>query len=131
MEVALIVGGIVVGLVLIIYGAHRFLLYAEQRGWVYYKHKRAPAGSGALAFLELMKIYRPEIEHVIEERGMRDWTEIGFSSIYYLLKKLEKEGLIAGRLEEVFGGEDEVEVQCPRCGRFWQLSRDALEGGHA
>ena len=45
-----------------------------------------------------------EIEQVIEERGMRDWTEIGFSSIYYLLKKLEKEGLIAGRLEEAARG---------------------------
>ena len=67
MEVALIVGGVVAGLVLLFYGVHRFLLYAEQRGWVYYKHKRAPAGSGAMAFMELMRIYRPEIEHVIEE----------------------------------------------------------------
>ena len=31
-----------------------------------------------------------EIENVIEQRGMRAWTEIGFSSIYYILKKLEK-----------------------------------------
>jgi len=34
-----------------------------------------------------------EIERVIEERGMREWTEIGFSSIYFLLKKLETRGL--------------------------------------
>jgi DNA-binding PadR family transcriptional regulator len=40
-----------------------------------------------------------EIEHVIEERGMREWTDVGFSSIYYLLKKLERDGLIEGRLE--------------------------------
>lgn len=40
-----------------------------------------------------------EIEQVIGERGMREWTEIGFSSIYYLLGKLEKEGLIEGRRE--------------------------------
>jgi DNA-binding PadR family transcriptional regulator len=45
-----------------------------------------------------------EIEQVIEERGMRDWTEIGFSSIYYLLKKLEGEGLIEGRLQEAGRG---------------------------
>ena len=45
-----------------------------------------------------------EIEQVIEERGMRNWTEIGFSSIYYLLKKLEKERLVAGRLEEAARG---------------------------
>jgi DNA-binding PadR family transcriptional regulator len=44
-----------------------------------------------------------EIEHVIEERGMRDWTEVGFSSIYYLLKKLEKAGLIEGRIEQAAG----------------------------
>jgi DNA-binding PadR family transcriptional regulator len=41
-----------------------------------------------------------EIEGVIEARGMRDWTEIGFSSIYYLLKKLEDKGLVTGQLEK-------------------------------
>lgn len=35
-----------------------------------------------------------EIEKVIVERGMRSWTDIGFSSIYYLLGKLEKEQLV-------------------------------------
>lgn len=41
-----------------------------------------------------------ELEQVIEARGMREWTEIGFSSIYYLLKKLEGAGWIESRLEE-------------------------------
>ncbi|MDH5507409.1 MAG: PadR family transcriptional regulator [Anaerolineae bacterium] len=36
-----------------------------------------------------------EIEQVIQARGMREWTEIGFSSIYYLLQKLAKQGLIS------------------------------------
>ena len=45
-----------------------------------------------------------EIEQVIEERGMREWTEIGFSSIYYLLKKLKRDGLIEGQLEEAERG---------------------------
>jgi DNA-binding PadR family transcriptional regulator len=45
-----------------------------------------------------------EIEQVIEQRGMREWTEIGFSSIYYLLKKLERGGLIEGQLEEAARG---------------------------
>ncbi|NOX28864.1 MAG: winged helix DNA-binding protein [Actinobacteria bacterium] len=35
-----------------------------------------------------------ELEQVIAERGMRDWTEIGFSSIYYVLAKLEKADLV-------------------------------------
>jgi DNA-binding PadR family transcriptional regulator len=34
------------------------------------------------------------IEQVIEARGMREWTEVGFSSIYYLLGKLEERGLV-------------------------------------
>lgn len=36
------------------------------------------------------------IEATIEERGMREWTDVGFSSIYYLLKKLERAGLVEG-----------------------------------
>jgi len=40
-----------------------------------------------------------EIEQIIEERGMRDWTALGFSSIYYLLQKLEKKNLIISRTE--------------------------------
>lgn len=35
-----------------------------------------------------------DLERVIEERGVRQWTDIGFSSIYYLLAKLEKRGLL-------------------------------------
>jgi DNA-binding PadR family transcriptional regulator len=34
-----------------------------------------------------------EIERLIEERGLREWTEIGFSSIYFLLDRLAKRGL--------------------------------------
>ena len=45
-----------------------------------------------------------ELEHVIESRGMREWTEIGFSSIYYLLKKLEGAGWIESHLEEAGRG---------------------------
>jgi DNA-binding PadR family transcriptional regulator len=60
-----------------------------------------------LAILSLL-VERPrhgyEIEQVIEERGMREWTEVGFSSIYYLLKKLEQAGLIAGRLADAERG---------------------------
>ena len=44
-----------------------------------------------------------EIEQTIEERGMREWTEIGFSSIYYLLKKLEKTGLVKSQLIPTHG----------------------------
>lgn len=35
-----------------------------------------------------------DLEQVIEQRGIRQWTDIGFSSIYYLLAKLERRGLV-------------------------------------
>ncbi|MFE7203926.1 PadR family transcriptional regulator [Pseudonocardia alni] len=34
-----------------------------------------------------------DIEQVVEQRGVRRWTDIGFSSIYYLLDKLTARGL--------------------------------------
>lgn len=44
-----------------------------------------------------------EIEQVIAERGMRDWTEIGFSSIYYILTRLKKKGLVASKTQQQAG----------------------------
>ena len=58
-----------------------------------------------------------EIEQVIEERGMRDWTEVGFSSIYYVLKKLEQEGLVESRLEPAAHGPARKVYQATRAGR--------------
>jgi DNA-binding PadR family transcriptional regulator len=47
--------------------------------------------------------YGYEIEKTIEERNMRQWTEIGFSSIYYVLKRLEKQELITSSTENIQG----------------------------
>lgn len=38
--------------------------------------------------------YGYQLEQTIEQRGMREWTEIGFSSIYYILNKLESANLV-------------------------------------
>jgi DNA-binding PadR family transcriptional regulator len=35
-----------------------------------------------------------DLDQVIAERGMREWTPVAFSSLYYLLRKLETDGLI-------------------------------------
>jgi DNA-binding PadR family transcriptional regulator len=35
-----------------------------------------------------------DLEQVIQQRGIRQWTDIGFSSIYYLLTKLEQRGML-------------------------------------
>jgi DNA-binding PadR family transcriptional regulator len=47
-----------------------------------------------------------QIEQVIEQRGMRRWTDIGFSSIYFLLKKLERQELIKGEWEKTEHGKE-------------------------
>lgn len=47
-----------------------------------------------------------QIEQLIEQRGMRRWTDIGFSSIYFLLKKLERQKLIKGEWEKTEHGKD-------------------------
>jgi len=45
-------------------------------------------------------LYGYTIEKIIEQRGMRHWTEIGFSSIYYVLKRLESKMLITSSCEQ-------------------------------
>ena len=38
-----------------------------------------------------------ELNQVIEGRGMREWTDVAFSSIYYVLNRLEKRGLVSSQ----------------------------------
>lgn len=38
-----------------------------------------------------------EFDQVIEQRGMREWTQIGFSSIYFVLGKLQGLGLVTAK----------------------------------
>lgn len=60
----------------------------------------SPAASPTDAELTILGLIaeRPrhgyELEIVIRERGIREWTSLGFSSIYYVLSKLEKRGLV-------------------------------------
>ncbi|WP_141576265.1 PadR family transcriptional regulator [Actinomadura sp. WMMA1423] len=64
-----------------------------------------------------------ELDEVITARGMREWTEIGFSSIYYLLSRLRDRGLISdveapravrGKGRRVYGPTDEGRRACAR-----------------
>lgn len=38
-----------------------------------------------------------ELDQVIQQRGMREWTQIGFSSIYFVLGKLQKLRLVSAK----------------------------------
>lgn len=57
--------------------------------------KLTPAEFAILGLVAEAPRHGYEIEQVIAERGMRDWTEIAFSSIYFLLAGLKRRGLIA------------------------------------
>lgn len=62
--------------------------------------------NGELAILSLV-VEQPchgyDIEKIIVERNMRDWTDVGFSSIYYVLGKLEAAGLVTSHREPAPG----------------------------
>ena len=58
--------------------------------------------------------YGYELDKIIEERNMRHWTEIAFSSIYYVLKRLEKKGLIVSGNERVSGRSRKVYSVSPQ-----------------
>lgn len=58
--------------------------------------------------------YGYEMEKIIEERNMRHWTEIAFSSIYYVLKRLEKNGYITSSTEAVSGRSRKVYSVTPQ-----------------
>lgn len=40
-----------------------------------------------------------ELQQIIDERGLREWLTIGFSSIYYILNKLERQNMVTGQLQ--------------------------------
>jgi len=56
----------VIGLIALGYGLHRLALWADDRGYVYYKTKPKFRGS-SLGLIE--SVYNPAMEHVVEERG--------------------------------------------------------------
>ncbi|GAB3435231.1 PadR family transcriptional regulator [Actinophytocola sediminis] len=80
-----------------------------------------PAELTVLGLLVEQPQHGYELEEVITARGMREWTEIGFSSIYYLLGRLRDRGLIAeidsppggrGRARRVFGATPAGRAAC-------------------
>lgn len=59
--------------------------------------------SAILGLLYEKPQYGYQLEKTIEGWGMRNWTQVGFSSIYYVLKKLEKKELVESKFEKVEG----------------------------
>lgn len=78
------------GTVIVIY----YIIYIE-----YYMPVISDIEAAVLGLICQSPRYGYELEKLIEERGMRNWTEIGFSSIYYVLKRLEKRELVCGKVD--------------------------------
>jgi len=47
--------------------------------------------------------YAYRLDHIIKKRGMRNWADIGFSSIYYVLKRLEERKFVESKLRDTEG----------------------------
>lgn len=61
-----------------------------------------PLNDNEIALLGLLAEaprYGYEIDKVIKERGMREWTDIAFSSIYAVLRTLERKDLVEAKTE--------------------------------
>jgi hypothetical protein len=52
----------------LLFGLHRLAMWAEERGWIYYRKGRGSSGSGARAMFEAQSLAHPSTRHVIEER---------------------------------------------------------------
>jgi len=81
--------------------------------------------SAQLAILGLLveqPLHGYGVERIIEQRGMRKWTPIGFSSIYHLLDQLVTDGLAEVRIEPApgRGKERRVHTATPGGCRLWE-----------
>jgi DNA-binding PadR family transcriptional regulator len=69
-----------------------------------------------LGLLEEKPRYGYEIDKIIAERGMREWTDIAFSSIYAVLRGLETKALVEARTE-ITGNRARKRYSLTRAGR--------------
>jgi len=68
MQTALIVSAVIAGL----WGLHRFLSYAEARGWVYYRKKRGSYG-GLGVTSNFLNMYDPSRKHLQQAVREGEW----------------------------------------------------------
>ncbi|MDA8393528.1 MAG: GyrI-like domain-containing protein [Actinomycetota bacterium] len=67
------------------------------------------------------------LEAVIAERGMREWTSLGFSSIYYVLNKLQARGLVSSERPARTKGRKVYSLTPAGIAACSAATRDALE----
>jgi len=63
---------IAAAVVLFLWGMHRFLSYAEDRGWVYYRKKRGSYG-GLGVTSNFLNMYDPSRKHLQQVQREGEW----------------------------------------------------------
>ncbi len=53
-------------------GVDRLALWAESRGWLYWRRRRAAPRAGGGMFGELVEMFEPSHRHVMEEQQRQD-----------------------------------------------------------
>ena len=85
-----------------------------------------------LAILSLLAegpSYDHDLNTAIEARGIRRWTAIGYSSMYYVLEKLERQGLVERISEE--HGHRKFQISAAGIGVLQTAVSDLLSTPHA
>lgn len=57
-----------------IYALHRLAIWAEDRGWIYYRKGHGRSSSASSAISELQSLFHPASQHAIEERHRIELT---------------------------------------------------------
>ncbi len=52
----------------VLYCLHRLAVWAEQRGWIYYRKKHGSSGTLSSAVLEVQSLLEPSKQYVLEEK---------------------------------------------------------------
>ena len=97
------------------------------------KEKLTDAELALLSLLVEQPMHGYQVEQTIEARGMREWTQIGFSSIYYVLEKMKKKAWLSSNLQQGAGpGPARQVFQLTDAGRkIWKAAvMDALSNPH-
>ena len=58
-----------------LYGLHRLCLWAEQRGWIYYRKKRGSSGTLSSAVLGVHSLLEPSKRYIVEETSRHQEEE--------------------------------------------------------
>ncbi|MEQ1817014.1 MAG: hypothetical protein ABL871_00275 [Terricaulis sp.] len=69
--VALWIGGVVLALFLI----DRVALWAEERGWIYWRRKKAQTGALGSALMEMNVFINPSAQHVVAAKDAKKLEE--------------------------------------------------------